>query len=251
MKFKDVRIGLIKILIDLNEKLFFERLMRDFYKKSEKINIVIDVGANKGQSIDFFLTINPECKIYAIEPNPELFSLLVKKYSGNANIKIFNFGISDKVGDKLFFENVLDYTSSFEELNMNSEYLKKKAKILGVDKDAIITKSYSVNVTTLSEFIKMCGFNENIDVLKIDTEGHEYYCLEGLFLDKSEAKIKYIQLENHNDDMYFNRIKFSQINELLNKNYFFECKKIKHGYGDFDEVIFSCKTSPKNFLKKD
>lgn len=243
MKFNTIRVSLIKKIIDLNEKLFFERRMKRFYKNDREINLVIDVGANKGQSIDFFLSINSKCKIYAIEPNPDLFALLIKKYATNSNIKIFNCGISNMVGSKLFFENVLDYTSTFEELNMNSEYLKKKAQILGVAKEAIIKKSYPVNVTTLSKFINDQSLTENIDVLKIDTEGHEYYCLLGLFSDKLFAKIKYIQLENHNDNMYANGIKFGQINELLNQNNFFECKKIKHEFGNFDEVIFSNKLS--------
>ena len=239
MGFNDIRIGLIKQLIDINESIFFIRKMKMFYKSKGNINTIIDVGANKGQSIDFFLSINPSCHVFAIEPNPTLFALLKKKYASNANIKLFNLGISDKSGEKLFFENVLDYTSTFETLNMDSEYLQKKAKTLGVDKDSIVKKSYPVNAVTLAEFIKTNNIPATIDVLKIDTEGHEYYCLLGLFSESLSTQIKYMQLENHNDDMYANRINFSQINDLLNKYNFYECAKIKHGFGNFDEVVYS------------
>lgn len=239
MSFNTIRVEVIKILIDFNEKIFFERKMKQFYKKKGLVEVVIDVGANKGQSIDFFLAINPECVIYSIEPNPELFELLKNKYAKNNNVKLFNFGISDKSGEKLFFENVLDYSSTFEELNMASEYLQKKANTLGVLKENIVKKSYPVNTVTLSEFIRNNVTSEIIDVLKIDTEGHEYYCLVGLFTDHVLPKIHYIQLENHNDDMYANRIEFHKINDLLNKNCFTECVKIEHGIGDFHEIVFT------------
>ncbi len=241
MGFTAFRIRAIKKIIDINEKLFFERKMKRFYKEIGNINRIIDVGANKGQSIDFFLSINPSCIIYAVEPNPELFALLTKKYKGQKNIRLFNFGISDKSGEKIFFENVFDYTSSFEELNMDSEYLKKKANVLGVKKEDIVKKSYPVNTVTLSQLISDEKIAAPIDVLKIDTEGHEYHCLVGLFSGNVSGRIKHMQLENHNDDMYANRIGFAQINELLNTNNFFECKRISHGFGDFDEVIYSQK----------
>ena len=234
------RIGLIKRLIDFNEKIFFERKLELFYKKEFRgnLNSLIDVGANKGQTIDFFLSLNPKCQIYAIEPNPTLYKLLIKKYSRQDNVRIFNVGVSDKSGEKLFFENIFDYTSTFEQLNMDSEYLKRKAKVLGVSPENIVTKSYDVNVVTLHDFISKNISSSIIDILKIDTEGHEYYCLQGLFNDELKTKIKYIQLENHNDDMYNNRIQFTTINSLLNKNKFELIKNIPHGFGDFDEVIY-------------
>ncbi len=242
MSFSGIRIKLIKRVIDVNEKLFFERKIRKFYKGSGTINTVIDVGANKGQSIDFFLGLNPDCIIYAVEPNPELFALLKKKYKDRSNIRLFNAGISDKTGEKIFFENVFDYTSSFEELNMESDYLKKKANVLGVKKEDIVKKSYPVHTMTLSQLIEEEKITAPVDVLKIDTEGHEYYCLKGLFEGKGGEKIRYIQLESHNDDMYANRIGFDEITRLLNGKDFVECKRIPHGFGDFDEVVFQRKS---------
>lgn len=236
--FNGIRVKIIKFIIDINERIFFEKRLHNYYKKNINIKTVIDVGANKGQSIDFFLRLNADCKIYAIEPNPKLYNLLVEKYKGNKNIQIFNLGISDHSGEKLFFENVFDYTSSFEELNYDSKYLEKKAKILGIEKENIISNKYPVSVKTLQDIIKENNIVENIDVIKIDTEGHEYYCLQGLFKDKEVNNIQYIQLENHNDDMYASKISFSQIESYLLENKFKNCMNIKHGFGDFSEVIF-------------
>ena len=77
-KLMRIRIKLLKVLINLNERIIFERKLFKFYNKKSACNIVFDVGANQGQTIDFFLRINPSCEIYAFEPNRKLYHLLVE-----------------------------------------------------------------------------------------------------------------------------------------------------------------------------
>ncbi len=72
----------------------------------------------------------------------------------------------------VFHENILDETSTFEELNLDSKYLEKKAKVLGVTKENIIVANYKVNVIRLLDFLKE-NPNKEYDVLKIDVEGHD------------------------------------------------------------------------------
>ncbi|HEX5001812.1 MAG TPA: FkbM family methyltransferase [Bacteroidia bacterium] len=239
MSFQKLRVSLIKKLVDLNERMFFERKLLRFYRQElSACNVVIDVGANKGQSIDFFLKLNPKCHIYALEPNPDLFRKLTAKYSGKENIHLFNLGISNRSGDKLFFENIFDYTSTFEDLNPDSEYLRKKARVLGVKPENIITRQYPVTVLTLTDFILTHVTDTHIDILKIDTEGHEYYCLEGLFNEIKKPGIDYIQIENHNDDMYKDRVSYEVIKKLMHINNYNEFEIVPHALGDFDEVVY-------------
>ena len=244
MNFSNIRLRIVKTLVDINEKIFFESRLKRFYQSQNhrKINTVVDVGANKGQSIDIFLSLNPDCRIYAIEANPALCELLRKRYSKSSNVKIFQIGISDHAGKKMFYENVLDYTSSFEALNEDSDYLKKKAQILGVTSRNIIKKQYSVDVMKLDDFIKS-NVQSDIDVLKIDTEGHEYYCLAGLFGSKIPFNIHFIQLEQHHDDMYLNPVDFGIIDELLAQHNYHRIKVIGHGFGSYDEVVYECSHS--------
>ena len=239
----NVRTKIIQKLIHINEAIFFYPKLRKFYKenlKNQEINI-LDVGANKGQSIDFFLGINSNAKINAFEPNRKLFVYLQNKFKTNTNITVHNSGVSNIKGELEFHENILDETSTFEELNLDSKYLDKKAKVLGILKENIIVDNYKVNVIMLSDFLNE---NPNIyfDVLKIDVEGHELKCLQGLFSNEEKVfPIKYIQLESHNDDMYVNNNQQEKIEELLNTNGYMQIAVIKHKFGDFNEIIYQNK----------
>jgi FkbM family methyltransferase len=76
--------------------------------------------------------------------------------------------------------NILDLTSSFEDLNYNSDYLKTKSKVLGLDAtEDIVRATQEVEVSTLDEQIKILNL-EKIEVLKIDVEGHELKVIAGM-----------------------------------------------------------------------
>ena len=225
--------------IRLNEKYIFNSRLKNFYKSvlDKKIDFIIDVGANSGQTIDLFFELSPNCKVFAFEPNPKLAQNLKQKFSDNPNVQSFQLGISDTAGHKVFHENIFDATSTFEELEMSSKYLKTKSMLLGVKPENIVVKSYPVEVTTLSDFINS-NCTEPIDVLKIDTEGHEYACLTGLFKNQLKQDIEFIQLEIHYDDMYQNGKTLDELTEILNKNGFELAGKVKHGFGNFEDAIF-------------
>lgn len=239
------RAQIIQQLVHLNEAVFFYPKLRKFYKTQltgTDINI-IDVGANKGQSVDFFLGINSKSMVNAFEPNKKLFVLLKGKYAANRNITLHNFGVSNKNGELEFHENILDETSTFENLNYDSKYLEKKAKVLGVTKENIIVDSYKVKVVKLSDFMKENG-GVFFDVLKIDVEGHELQVLQGLFeKGNQDLPIRFIQLESHNDDMYLSNNQHGAIDDLLLANGFGKAAAIKHGFGDFAEIIYENKNS--------
>ena len=153
-----------------------------------------------------------------------------------------NFGISNIKGEMVFHENILDETSTFEELNLDSKYLEKKAKVLGVTKENIIVDNYKVDVIRLVDFLKE-NTNKEYDVLKIDVEGHELQCLQGLFADEGTVlPIRFIQLESHNNDIYLSNNQRHDIETILNTNGFEKIAEIKHGFGDFAEIIYENKT---------
>lgn len=233
-----IRVKIIQALLDIHERIFFYPKLRAFYQKQKENHqpTILDVGANKGQSIDFFLSLFPNARIFAFEPNPILFQKLQQKYRGKSLIHLVNKGVSNQNGQLELKETVTDETSTFEDLNYESKYLERKTKILGVNKNQLVRKSYWVDVIRLSDFIQEQGITD-IHILKIDTEGHEYNCLEGLFSGDIPL-INFIQLEHHNDDMYL-QAKGQSPEKLLEEKGFASFEVIGHGFGNLDERIYA------------
>ena len=231
------RIRLISYLIGLNEAIQFYPKLKRFYKQALPANPrIFDVGANKGQSADFFFSIRPDAQITSFEPNPRLFQLLTQKYKGKTNINLVNKGVSHAKQVLTFYINKLDLTSSFEALNPTSKYLAKKAQVMGVKPTEIISETIEIETIALRDYIQEQQIT-HIDVLKIDTEGHELKCLKGLF-PNSGCQIDRVQLENHQDDMYQSMDTFESIQAFLLENGYTVEITIKHGFGDFYEMIF-------------
>lgn len=245
--FSTTRVKLIKGIIEFSERHVFERRLRKLYNRllAGPPTTVIDVGANNGQTIEFFLRMAPNCTVHAFEPNKKLYDHLCTTYKANPNMYLYDLGVSDSKGERTFNENLLDYTSTFEDLNMDSAYLQKKSKVLGVDPSDIVTARYTVRTTTLADHISE-HVPGTIDVIKIDVEGHEFACLQGLFNNGRAFPIRYLQLENHNDDMYANKTSFADIDALLKANGFTLEATVKHGFGDLDELIYRNTKFPTN-----
>ena len=71
--------------------------LKNVLKLRNKINVFVDIGANKGKYTDEILKRFPNAKGYLFEPNIILFKFLKRKYK-NKNIIIFNKALSNKIG---------------------------------------------------------------------------------------------------------------------------------------------------------
>jgi FkbM family methyltransferase len=235
---KRFRARIIGVIILIIEKLTSYRfLIRQYKSRLIHTPYIIDIGSNRGQFIDMILKARPQSNIYTFEANPKFNEYLCRKYASNNNIRIFNVAISSKNEIKEFYFNVFDETSSFERLNFNSNYLKKKSRVLGVKPQKIISDSKPIECKTLDYIIENCASAKSIDLVKIDVEGHEIEVLKGLSKDKSRY-IKRIQLEFHFDDMYLNAIQLEDIIERMTELSFTEEFRYKHKFGNFIEIVF-------------
>ena len=228
----------IAAFIWLNEKVFFYPALRDFYKKQfdkNTANTILDIGANRGQSIRFFRDIFLHSTIHSFEPNPKLFQILVKDFS-QPGIYLYQKGISSCTGRKIFYEHILDETSGFEQAATDSDYNKLKNRILLTNTQQSIQSSYEVSVSTLDDFIAS-AIIEKIDILKIDVEGHEADVLQGATQLLTEKLVRFIQLERHYDDQY--ALSHKAIDEMLANAGYVEYYRQKHGFGNFYEVVYT------------
>lgn len=224
-------------LIDYSNK----KKILNFFKKKLKnkpLNI-IDIGAHKGETIDFFLNNFLINRILAFEPNEELYNQLRKnnKYL-NKNISIYNFGVGKK--NEIKYLNIMSdsASSTFHKINQNTDYFKKKKRIIFFfdQNKEFMKKIQKVTVINLSKIILDNKIKE-IDILKIDTEGFEYNVLKGIE-NFNFIKIKYIYIEHHFDLMINKGYKLSDINMLLNKNNFYKKYKLKMKFRKSFEYIY-------------
>ena len=85
--------------------------------------IIFDVGANKGQSIEIYKRLFNNPKIHAFEPSFQDFQILKKKYESDNNIFLNNFALGDKEEKKTLNVMTKSDTSSFLDLNKDSNWL--------------------------------------------------------------------------------------------------------------------------------
>jgi FkbM family methyltransferase len=228
----NIRLKILEKIVDVYEYFFYDNKLKKVLK-SIKLDSVFDVGSNKGGFIDLVLRVNPSATIHAFEPNPVIFKLLLRKFTF-AKVKLNNCAISDSIEKKIFYENIFNLTSSLEKPDLESKHSQKKIKTFGIKPEELIKNTYEVDTITLSNYIKIHTIKE-IDYIKIDTEGHEFECLKGLF-DNLTCMIKYIQVEEHITESHSQSVLESK--KILAQNQFVEFKRIKHHLGKFFDVIY-------------
>ena len=199
---------------------------------------VLDIGAHKGETIDFFLKNFNLNKIYSFEPNNELFLYLKKKFSSSEKIKLFNLGLGDQQERRSLNVSSESSSSTLNIIDKNTNYYKKKEKIiLFFSKNKNYFKSkQEIEIEKLSNII-LSEKIEKIDILKIDVEGYEFEVLKGL-TSVDFRKINYVYFEHHYDLMLKKNYKFADINYFLKKNNFELIFKLKMNFRKSFEYIY-------------
>ena len=148
-------------------------------------NVVVDVGANNGV-VAYYLYDKYKCFIHCYEPNYFLYNILNRIFKKKNKIKCYNFAVSNinSKKKKLYYhKNIIKFDSL--ELSESSS-LEKNKKNISI-KNYKYIKTISIN-KILKKF-------KEIEILKIDIEGHEYKIMKSVL--KNIDKIQKIYLEMH------------------------------------------------------
>jgi FkbM family methyltransferase len=194
--------------------------------------VILDVGANRGQSINFFQKHFEGCKIYAFEPLPKLAEKLKKLE--NHQIQVIERAVGSSNGETLFWVSQLEETSSLIMPNAASKWNKTKSLILGKHPSEMFT-SISVDCCTLDKFF-LEMIESEIFFLKVDVEGAEYSVLLGAEKLLKEGLIHYLQIEQHENDMRANHS--NEIQGYLTNLGYSRIFHIKHSFGNFYDDIY-------------
>lgn len=142
--------------------------LKEYFKDKniDKLNYV-DIGANVGKFYDVLSrTYNIE-SVVMVEPAPQLYQYLLKKFQDVSNCKIYDFAVSNVDGETYFQTSSID-KSTIDHINMGvSKIHDNEGHLIKVVSGRNFLKNYVSNL-------------ENIDFIKIDTESRDYEIIESI-----------------------------------------------------------------------
>ena len=223
--------------------LYYQNKLFKFLKKNNFRNfeIFFDIGAHRGESIILFSKNFIIKKIFSFEPVPINFQKLTqnKKFIQNRfknleiNIENYALGLENK---ELPIKQLSETSSStMNQINQNSKYLKKKNFFLNFGKNKNFMEEVNIKQIKLSEYLEQKKISK-IDFLKIDTEGYELNVLLGMGIHLKNVDL--IMFEHHYDDMIIKNYSFGSIHNLLKQNNFHQIYKHKMPFRKTFEYIY-------------
>jgi FkbM family methyltransferase len=220
-----------QLTIDLSEKYFDNiKVFMNFFSESENITI-FDVGANIGQSVSKYRKAFPKAEIYSFEPYKEAYDILHANNKNDKNVHMFNMALSNNIGFQEFFvNNDSNSNSSFNSLNLNSRSLKKNVH----PKLRHGLSSVTVATSTVDDIVKNNGC-KRINILKIDTQGHEPQVLDGAVETLASGIVDFVSTEIIFDDIYSQSLSFSDIENRIS-THGFRLYDICHIYKDLKHM---------------
>jgi len=167
----------------------------------------MDIGAYIGDVTQQYREIFTNSFIYSFEPFKDSYSKLHERFRTDKKIETINSAISEESGFLDFNVNENFRTNSLLELDLAAD---KNWPSCGLKHD----KKEVVNSYSLDDFLKFKNI-DNIDLLKIDAQGYEFYILKGAYKSLVSSKIKIIYLEVILKPTYKDQAKFDEILKYL------------------------------------
>ena len=223
-----------------------------YLKKKDKI--VFDIGCFRGNFTKNFIKnekkLGIKSNFFLFDPNPNVKSYL-KLILENEKIKYFNLALDNSNSEKKFYLNNF-FEASGSSLNTvikdDKKWNNTRKIFLQIFQPFKKIEDFSeinVQTQTLDDFCLNAKIN-NIDVLKIDTEGNELNVLNGAKRLLSENRINIIYTEiSETKKNFFEKEK--NITNLLN-SYNFELKR-KYQIRSFS-ILSGLKASDHLFVNK-
>jgi FkbM family methyltransferase len=149
--------------------------------KPARPQLAIDVGANVGDYTAGLIRRFPDLEIHVFEPSSKNSETLLNRFSKNQKVSVVSSGLSDKTGDADLYGD--------KDGSGLSSLSQRRLDHFGLNFDFLET----VKTLRFEEYWKLELGKREIDLVKIDVEGHELRVLDGF--GEAVNHVKVIQFE--------------------------------------------------------
>lgn len=138
--------------------------------------LIIDVGANRGQSIAAFRKLAPQARIVAFEPEPRSAARLAARYRADETVAIHACALGSRAGTVTFFVPTYGRWGcdgmSATSREAATSWLEDPGRMYRFDETKLTVREYPVECRTLDSFelspclIKLHAQGAELDILK-------------------------------------------------------------------------------------
>ncbi len=140
--------------------------LRIWIELSKKSNVIFDLGANTGIFCLTAQAVNPNAKVFALEPVKRVFEKLVKNTAINHyDIECLQVAASNSTGTAIIYDTDLEHTTS---VTVNKNWFPPEVNV----------HEETIDIDTMDAIVEKFKI-EKIDLIKLDVETHEPEVLEG------------------------------------------------------------------------
>jgi FkbM family methyltransferase len=196
-----------------------QRLLKD-----SPVRVLMDVGANLGDTVQQYRTAFPGATIYAFEPFPGVYRQLVERFADDPRVRATECAVTDAAGTRRFYVNEVHYGNSLFPIHPAS------ADWTGAGSAKQPVQTIDVRAVTLDEFCAAEGVND-IDLLKMDIQGGEALALEGAASLLGRQAVRIVYLEVLFAPLYDGQAYFCDVTRVLNRHgyHLFGLYNLVHG----------------------
>lgn len=154
-------------------------LIRNFLSNKKK-TLILDIGANQGQTAKKLIDLFPFSDIHCFEPVKDTFAILQENVKGIKNVHLHNCAFGLQQSEKIIYhQSNSEWNSLSSSINVKP-FANEKSEIIKVD--------------TIDNFVYLNNITK-IHLLKSDTEGYELEVLSGAAKSLADQIIDLIYVE--------------------------------------------------------
>lgn len=146
------------------------------------VRVFFDIGAHTGETALAALRNFEGATVYSFEAHPTTFAELRKAVT-DSRVKLFPLAISNRIGNATFFD--FGHLATCNSLVGENQFAVRAGNT---------ARTLSVPCITLDQFCEQENV-PHIDVLKIDTEGHDLSVLQGAVGTLKNRGVSFVHIE--------------------------------------------------------